>query len=98
MDAKGKTDPNAILIERIERHPDSGVRFRDFLVPQWPMLREAAKHAAAAFPEFRTVGWDVALTPDGPVILEGNWHYDPDGPQITLDRGIKSQVRNLFRT
>jgi Sugar-transfer associated ATP-grasp len=98
MDARGKVDPNVVLIERIERHPDSGFRFRDFSVPQWQALREAASNAAKAFPEFRTVGWDVALTPIGPMILEGNWHYDPDGPQITLDRGIKSQVRDLFRT
>ena len=98
MDARGKVDPNAVLIERIERHPDSGFRFQDFFVPQWQALCEAASHAAKAFPEFRTVGWDVALTPAGPMILEGNWHYDPDGPQITLDRGIKSQVRNLFLT
>ena len=54
--------------------------------------------AARAFPEFRTVGWDVALTEQGITILEGNWHYDPDGPQITLDRGIKSEVRALFQT
>jgi hypothetical protein len=98
MDARGKVDSNALLIERIEEHPDSSFRFREFVVPQWQALREAATNAANAFPDFRTVGWDVALTGSGPMILEGNWHYDPDGPQITLDRGIKSDVRNLFKT
>jgi len=98
MDARGKIDPAAIFIEQIERHPDSYFRFQDFVIPQWPALLEAARTAAGAFPEFRTVGWDVALTSNGPMILEGNWHYDPDGPQITLDRGIKSEIRRLFET
>ena len=98
MDARGKIDPTALFIECIEQHPDSGFRFQDFSIPQWQAVLDVARHAARAFPEFRTVGWDVALTSTGPMILEGNWHYDPDGPQITLDRGIKSEVRRLFET
>lgn len=98
MDARGRIDPTTVFIERIERHPDSGFRFQDFFIPQWQAVLEAARRAARAFPEFRTVGWDVALTTTGPMILEGNWHYDPDGPQITLDRGIKSEIRSLFGT
>lgn len=28
-------------------------------------------------PAPETIGWDVAITPDGPVILEGNMYWDP---------------------
>ena len=42
---------------------------------QLPMVPEAiamAKEAAQVFPQVGHVGWDMAVTPDGPAIIEGN--------------------------
>ena len=33
---------------------------------------EEAKKAALVCPEVGYVGWDIAVTPDGPVLVEGN--------------------------
>ena len=30
------------------------------------------KKASKIIPEVKYIGWDVAITPDGPVIIEGN--------------------------
>jgi hypothetical protein len=35
------------------------------------------KDAAAKFFPIRTIGWDLAITPKGAVIVEGNSYYDP---------------------
>lgn len=63
-------------------HPDTGVVFEGY---QLPMVQEAialAKEAAKVLPQMRHVGWDVAITPDGPVIIEGNEYPGTDLCQL----------------
>ena len=55
-----------------DKHPDTGIVFQGY---QLPMVDEAialAKKAARKVPQIGHVGWDVAITPDGPAIIEGN--------------------------
>jgi hypothetical protein len=47
--------------------------------------------------EAATIGWDVGVTTDGIMLIEGNHHWDPHLPQITLRRGIKSEMLGLLR-
>lgn len=34
------------------------------------------------------IGWDIAITQDGPVIIEGNDNMDIDLPQACNERGL----------
>jgi hypothetical protein len=97
MDGWGK-HKGALSISRIDRHPDTLLVFREFTVPCWPEVLALVRRAAWVFSELPTLGWDVAITDQGIMVLEANWHYDPDGPQITLDRGIKSEIKALYRS
>lgn len=65
-----------------DAHPDTGIRFEGYALP---MLKEAvalAKQAALVVPEITHVGWDVAITPDGPVLIEGNDYPGTDLCQL----------------
>jgi hypothetical protein len=84
-------------MHRIERHPDTQVVFRGFRVPYWQEILSLVRRATTIFPEFLTLGWDIAITDQGLSILEANWHYDPDLPQIVLNRGVKSELKALYR-
>jgi hypothetical protein len=54
-------------------HPDTGVLLLGRKVPFWLESLELVQAAhRTAFPKFATLGWDVALTPDGPLLLETN--------------------------
>lgn len=55
-----------------DKHPQSGVLFKDIQIPFWPRLVELVKLAALAVQPNMTIGWDVAVTPDGPMIVEAN--------------------------
>src|SRR3546814_872360 len=44
--------------------------------------------AARVFAGQKSLGWDVALTDSGPLLLEGNWHYDLTVNQLAHRRGI----------
>ncbi len=53
-------------------HPDTGIKFSDFTIPQFNEAKNLACRAAESLPSLRFVGWDIAITPDGPVLIEGN--------------------------
>ncbi|MEN9576606.1 MAG: hypothetical protein RL514_4461 [Verrucomicrobiota bacterium] len=48
-------------------------------VPEWPRCRELVLAAHRLTPDVPMVGWDLAITPDGPLIIEGNpgWNVLP---------------------
>jgi hypothetical protein len=58
--------------EVLERHPRSGAVYEGVRLLMWHDAVELTRRAAAAFPLLRTLGWDIALTPDGPVVIEAN--------------------------
>lgn len=53
-------------------HPDTGVPLVGFHTPLFKEAKELVLRAARLVPQTRYVGWDVAVTPDGPAIIEGN--------------------------
>ena len=65
-------------------HPDSKLPVVGFQIPCWELVCERVKQAAMVCPEVRYVGWDVAVTADGGVVLvEGNDMADPDLGQMS---------------
>jgi Sugar-transfer associated ATP-grasp len=65
--------------QRVESHPDTGVCFVGLQMPFWNEVLDLCSRAARLTPNLRSVGWDIAVTPDGPVIIEGNPDWDLPG-------------------
>jgi hypothetical protein len=61
---------------RFARHPytDSAIVGRK--LEQWPAICELAVNAHTMLKHRVAIGWDIALTPEGPVLLEGNKSFD----------------------
>lgn len=57
-------------------HPDTHVSFSGLVVPYWEEIINIVKEAALQFPNVRSLGWDIVLTENGPLILEVNGDYD----------------------
>ncbi len=53
-------------------HPMAKIKFDTVKVPYVKEAFEMAKKAALIVPEVRYVGWDIAISENGPVIMEGN--------------------------
>ena len=53
-------------------HPYSHIPLLGYKVPYIRQAVEMVEKAATVIPQVRYVGWDVAITPQGPVIIEGN--------------------------
>lgn len=67
-----------------ERHPDTGGLIAGRILPDWHKTKQLAVAAHALFPAMRSLGWDVALTHEGPTLLETNSGWDVAMPQIAL--------------
>lgn len=59
-----------------EVHPVTGETVVGRRLGCWPAVSGAAVRAHSVFSSRALVGWDVAATPEGPVILEGNANMD----------------------
>jgi hypothetical protein len=58
------------------RAPDADLTI-DHILPLWGEVRALGSRAARAFPGLGTVGWDIAISADGPLVIEGNARWDP---------------------
>jgi hypothetical protein len=77
----------------VETHPDSGTRFKGQQLPFWDEVLNLCIRAAKITPRLRTIGWDVALTPSGPVLIEGNPDWDLPMVQIHTSGYLQPRVR-----
>ena len=79
-----------------ERHPDSGVVIADFQLPMVDDVKAFVDEVARVVPQVQYVGWDIVVTPDGPVLVEGNWGagvYE-NKPSVS---GIRTGRREVYR-
>ena|GEM_PF-991591 len=61
---------------RYERHPVTDAPIKGRVLSEWDAIRKTAISTHAAFPHRVIIGWDIALTNIGPVVLEGNSNLD----------------------
>lgn len=72
-----------------EVHPYTGNPIQGFRFPDWEEAMNMVKQAAGKIEGMAYIGWDVAFTPDGPKIVEGNnfpGHDIYQLPEHTPDR------------
>ena len=88
--------PSGVGMEEVVSHPLSGVPFAGFQIPYWAESCDLARRAAMAVLPLTTIGWDIAVTPDGPVLVEGNAFW---GPIHNLQRNLqefRARARRLL--
>jgi hypothetical protein len=72
----------------IERHPNSDAPVTGVVLPMWDEVRMLAVRAHKAFDDRVLVGWDIAITPDGPMVVEANGTPDLDIMQRFVRHGL----------
>jgi hypothetical protein len=78
--------PSGFGFKKQHAHPVTGKMVKGFTVPYWTQTAELVQKAAIAFLPIRTIGWDVAITADGPVIIEGNIWWDHANQFLLMGR------------
>ena len=79
--------------------PGTETSFIGFQLPDWPESKALALEAAAAFPWARSIGWDIALSDRGPVLIEGNEEWSPSLIQMPAPQGLMTgEFEELYRS
>ena len=79
---------------RTEKHPVTGLVYEGFEIPYWEETVKLIKKLHPIIFGFATIGWDIAITEDGPVIVEINWNYSLKGIQV-CNGGLKPRWEEL---
>ncbi len=81
---------------QLKAHPLTGTVFEDLRVPHWTEVKEMAAKAQKVFAELKAIGWDLAVRPTGPVMIEGNIEWGTTGIQATNGGLLTPRNRSLF--
>lgn len=88
-------------LEHFEHHPDSNVKFKGFKIPKWNELIETIKEMHKKVYPVKLVGWDMALTDQGWVIVEGNGKPNISSMQVvhykTYGCGLKKEIMSALK-
>jgi hypothetical protein len=77
--------------EEFERHPDTQFAFSNQGISRWNEIRKFAFKSAEKLPFFTYLGWDIALTSNGPIVIEIN-----RAPAIDIMERTSFGLREVF--
>ena len=80
---------------KVDRHPNSGLVFEGYRIP---FLKEAVASAMrfhAFLPLIHSIGWDIAITNEGPCFIEGNDNWELSLMQV-CSHGLQREFQDWF--
>jgi hypothetical protein len=92
----GRRAGQRFLLEPVVEHPVTGAPLVGFQMPLWDEAIALAKRVATAFPEAPLVGADVAITDEGPLVIEVQSDWDANGAELALGHGLRPLLRDLI--
>ena len=75
-------------------HPDSKIPFDGYQLPYFAEVLDLCVRLHDDLPDLHSVGWDVAFTPSGPLIIEGNDNWN-GSIRMGLDPMFKREFLRL---
>ena len=82
-------------LDEFEKHPVTKIKIDGYQIPYWEEIKKMTLEAALVNEDVNVVGWDVAITKDGPVIIEGNRGPGWDLVQVLLNKGTKYMLEEV---
>lgn len=89
---KGSLSKEFPHVAIFDEHPDTGNPVAGFMIPHWESLKALVDRAHHSLSQFVTLAWDIAVTDEGPLIIEANPTYDVSGMQVAHEKGLKPML------
>ena len=78
-------------------HSDSGIEFEGLKVPFFDEALKQAKYLHSLLHRIHSVGWDIGITKEGPIFIEGNDNWDVALYELTNENS-KSLIENYLKS
>lgn len=82
-------------IKNITHHPDNGNLIEGVRIHNWKNIKKQVKDFQKSFPYVKAAGWDIALTDEGPLVIEVNDMWDRTG-QYFIRKGWRKEIRECY--
>lgn len=79
--------------KRFFEHPDSKISFKGTKISQWNQIKELVEQVLKYLPYYNSVGFDIALSTSGPIILEINTGAGVNLTQMGKKYGLEKYFR-----
>ena len=80
------------LGQHIFIHPGTDTYMIGYEIPFWKQTVEMLTEVAKRIPQVRFVGWDIAISSDGPVLIEGNQYPGVIFEPLSMKHGIYKEM------
>jgi hypothetical protein len=77
--------------EYFYKHPNTGFVFAEKKIEHWDEIKKLVVRWTEKLPKYTYLGWDIALSLNGPVVIEVNLGFGLDSIQI-----LSGGMRNVF--
>lgn len=80
---------------KTKEHPDTKIVFKNRKIPYYKESISLARQFHSKLKNIHSIGWDVAITEDGPIFIEGNDNWELGFVQI-CEGSIQEQLKKYF--
>lgn len=84
-------------ISPLTSHPDTGTLLDGVMIENWHDIKNKVLQFQQAMPFLKAIGWDIAITDNGPVVIEINDFWDETG-QLFIGKGWKQEIERCYNT
>lgn len=81
----------------LEEHAVTKVKFDGFKIPYWDEIKNMVLEVASINKNLKVVGWDVAISNKGPLLIEANRRPGFDLVQVIEDCGTKYMLEAVIK-
>jgi len=78
------------------KHPVTHTEFHHFQIPYWGEVINLASRVQRVFHHLKVIGWDFAISTDGPLVIEGNVEWGTAGLQAANGGLLSERNKKLF--
>lgn len=78
-------------------HPGSNICMLGRKIPYWDEVVIMVKRAAEMMPSVKYIGWDVAISSEGPILIEGNHDADLDIMEFVGHSGYLPEIKEHLK-